>query len=100
MKGLRWNGWPKEKGKDGGTIIFGVFAVTRNLPLALAIPVSSGSDPDVIEIEDASEVYGDDFPEIDDLCPKNHFTRQHEYSKTYFNFGRCVHCHQPSGLDR
>lgn len=66
----------------------------------VTVSLSSGSDPDVIEIDDASEVYGDDFPAIIDLCPKNHFTRQHEYSKAYYNFGRCVHCHQASGLDR
>lgn len=44
----------------------------HTLPLALVVPTHSGSDPDVLEMEDCTEVYGDNimemFPEIDTPC--------------------------------
>ncbi len=81
---------------------------SRPLPLARVISISTaaGSDPDALDIEDCSEVYGDNadpmLPEIHDPCPKNPVKGggDHEYSRDYYRFGRCVHCHEPSGLDR
>jgi hypothetical protein len=70
--------------------------MTRTLPLTLAVPVASGSDPDVIEIEDAINVYGD-FPEIDTPCDASPVD-QCEYSITD-NFRRCIYCGKTSGLD-
>lgn len=65
-------------------------------PRALTLPISSGSDPDVIEMEDCTEAVGD-FPEIDTPCPRAP-AGQCEYSMRD-GFRRCMHCGQPSGLD-
>jgi hypothetical protein len=69
----------------------------KTLPLRkLVVPIASGSDPDVIEIDDCSNAVGD-FPEIDtpcDLSPSG----QCVYSWRD-HFRACIHCKQESGLD-
>jgi hypothetical protein len=70
--------------------------MTRTLPFALAVPVASGSDPDVIEIDDCIQVYGD-WPEIDTPCEASPVD-QCEYSAVD-NFRRCIYCGRESGLD-
>ena len=65
----------------------------------LAVSTKAGAEPTVMEIDDCSESVGD-WPEIEDSCPNNRATGQHEYSRDYYDFGRCIHCHEPSGLDR
>lgn len=52
------------------------------------------SDPE--SIDDCSEVYGDDFPEVTEPCEKSP-TRQCVYSGLD-NWTRCIHCRCESGL--
>lgn len=66
-------------------------------PAAVVIPIANGSEPEILELDDLTEVYGVDFPEIDtpcDLSPSG----QCEYSWRD-NFRVCIHCRKPSGLD-
>lgn len=73
----------------------------KTLPLAILVPLSGGSDPELLEMEDCTEVYGDNveqlFPEINDPCdhPENP-TGQHVYGKPHDRV--CIYCRKPSGL--
>ena len=67
----------------------------------LAVSLSGGSDPDVIEIDDAQRAVGadletDDFGEVIDRCQLSG-SGQHEYS-IIDNFARCVHCGEAGRL--
>jgi hypothetical protein len=71
------------------------------MPRSLTVPISSGSDPDLIEIDDAQEAIGvepelDEFSypiEVCDLNPSGYC----EYSMAD-RFTRCIHCGRKSEL--
>lgn len=70
----------------------------------LMVPTHSGSDPDVIEIDDAKNVYGDcevdDFGSLTEPClSSRNPAGQCQYS-WHDKWTRCIHCGQPSELDR
>ena len=71
----------------------------------ITVDLTPGADPDaVIEIDDAREVYGEDF-DVDDFgeivipCPKHPSGGQCLYSDAD-KYRYCIFCHQASGLDR
>lgn len=62
--------------------------MTSHIPFRkIAIPLNPGSEPDVIEIDDAAEAVGD-WPEVIETCPQSPHG-QHEYSIAD-NFIRCM----------
>lgn len=66
---------------------------------AVEIPINSGSDPDIIEIDDCTEALGD-WPDITEPCTSNESPAgQCEYSFKD-EFTRCLYCGRASGLDR
>jgi hypothetical protein len=72
-----------------------------NMPRALTIPIASGSEPELIDIDDASEAIGvepetDEFSypvEVWNLNPTGYC----EYSMAD-HFTRCIHCGRKSEL--
>ena len=71
----------------------------RTIPLAVVVPIRRGSDPDVIEIDDCREVYGDSldlFPAIEDHC---HRSPHGQHSYCGLRGEVCFYCGKPSGLD-
>jgi hypothetical protein len=69
--------------------------VTRTLPFAVVIPIASGSDRDVIEIDDCREVVGD-WPEVIEPCDKSP-DGQCVYG--WPDDRACKYCGRLSGLD-
>lgn len=69
---------------------------TRMLKLArldrLTIPVSSGSEPELVIDEDNTVIYGTWPDAPSDHCEKNAATGRHEYSRDYCDYERCIHC--------
>lgn len=67
---------------------------------SLTIPIGAGSEPELIEIDDASEAVGefevDDYGDVFELCPRSP-SDQCVYSMTD-NFKCCIHCGRESGL--
>lgn len=77
--------------------------MTRTLPFrALFIPVSNGSDPDVIEMEDCVHAIGEwpdgDWPEIDTPCedPDNP-DGQCRFNAVGPEPDRCLYCGKRTG---
>ena len=68
----------------------------RTLPLALVVPIASGSDPDVIEIEDKDDPNFLD--EMFEQCPAREEGKQCIYNWRT-NFRDCVYCRRKTGLD-
>lgn len=62
----------------------------------LQVPLASGTDPDVIDIDDGREAVGD-WPLIEETCPRAP-AGQCEYSH-HDKWTRCIHCGRPSGFD-
>lgn len=69
------------------------------MPRSLTIPISSGSDPEPIEIDDSHEAIGeidtDDFGDVIELCDKSP-TGQCEYS--ILDPVHCMHCGKGGGM--
>jgi hypothetical protein len=70
-------------------------------PRSLTIPISSGSDPEPIEMDDATEAIGvepetDEFAYPVEVCDLN-AAGSCEYTLTD-NFRRCIHCGRRSEL--
>ncbi len=63
--------------------------------------VRLGTDPD--GIDDATEVYGDgltfDIHNCSEPCDRSP-SGQCEYTMKFHNWARCIHCGNPSRLDR
>lgn len=74
---------------------------SKTLPLALVVSVSSGSDPDVIEIEDCVNVYGDSldlFPMVERWCESpNAPAGQCEFNAVALEHDRCLYCGKRTG---
>lgn len=73
---------------------------SRTIP-KLIVPIASGSEPQVIEIDDCREVYGDqdhdDFGTVFEPCDASP-SGQCEYDSTdRFYFDRCIHCKRITG---
>lgn len=71
----------------------------RILPFALVVPLSSGSDPDVIAIDEDREVYGD-WPEIDTPCDDDANPGDQCVYNAELPFPehhRCVYCKRMTG---
>lgn len=70
----------------------------KTLPIALAVPIHSGSDPDVIELEDCHQVYADDFPEIDTPCDaEENPSGQCVFNSLAIEHDRCIYCGKRTG---
>lgn len=68
---------------------------------AISVPIDAGSEPELIEIDDASEAIGlepetDEFSYPVEVCDLNP-TGYCEYSMTD-GFSRCIHCGRKSEL--
>lgn len=66
-------------------------------PAAIVIPIANGSEPELLELDDLTEVYCDSVDEVDtpcDLSPSG----QCEYSWRD-DFKVCIHCRKTSGAE-
>jgi hypothetical protein len=71
-------------------------------PLALIVPVSSGSEPEILELEDCHQVYGDNieqlFPEIDTPCEHPDAPAgQCHFNAVGLEPERCLYCGKRTG---
>lgn len=91
--------WPslcRTMREDSATAFFIQFCSARR---SISIPTGAGSEPELIDIDDATEAIGvepdiDDFGDIIEPCEKN--PNGHcEYSMAD-GFTRCVHCGRKS----
>lgn len=68
---------------------------SRTIPFrAVTVPISNGSDPDVIEIDDCTNVY-QMFPEIERPCDKSP-VGECEYN-ALGDPDICIHCRKATG---
>lgn len=69
----------------------------KSNPIAVVIPIANGSDPELIEIEDCHEVYGD-WPEVDTPCedPRAPAGQCH-FNAVGMEPDRCLYCGKRTG---
>lgn len=75
---------------------------TQSKPLAVVIPIANGSEPQILEIEDCTEVYGDNvvdlFPEVFIDCENPDApSGQCHYNPASLEPTRCLYCGKLTG---
>jgi hypothetical protein len=66
-------------------------------PLAVVIPIANGSEPEILELDDLTEVYGD-WPEVDTPCENPDAPGgQCHFNAVGLEPDRCLYCGKITG---